>query len=123
MYFLSLTKLTHAECVRVGHAGSDLHLTVRALGAGLTGLGGPQLLRKCSQATQLALGVSLWTTFADNTVARKAFGARCAQAVGTEEEEAVVAFTLRVLSRRASGQHGNTPWALGTGSAMAEVFR
>lgn len=120
MYFL---QLTHAKRVRVWHAGSDLHLTVRALGAVLAWFGANTFLRKCSRGTGLALRVSLWTTLPDNTLTTIALGARRTQAVVAQEEEAVVTFTLCVLSGRARGHHGDARWALGTGEARAEAFR
>lgn len=102
---------------------SDLHLAVGALGAGLAGFGADTLLRKSPRATDGALRVSLRATFPGNTLATSAFGAGRTQAVGAQEEVAVVTFTLCVLSGRARGHHGNTGGALGTGKARTEAVR
>lgn len=116
-------ELTHAECVRVGHAGSDLHFIVRALSAGLTGFGAPQVLRKRSWATYLALRVSLWATLPDSSLTMTTFGARCTQFISGHEEVTSVTFTLCVLGGRARSKHGKTEWALGTWWATIEAFR
>lgn len=109
------SQLTHAESVRVGHAGSDLHLTVRALGAGLARCGDPLFLRKCSGPTYFALGVSLWAALPDNTLTAGAHGTRRAQALGPPKEVATVAFALRVLSGGAKGQRGEAERTPGAG--------
>lgn len=114
--------LTHAERVRVGEAGSDFHLAVGTLGADLARFGAPQLLGKCSGAAYLAHSVSLRTALPHDSLAASAFGARRAQAVGAPEEEAAVAFALRVLGGGTGGQHGDAPRALGTGLARAGPF-
>lgn len=122
-YFNFFLQLTHAECVRVGHTGSDLHLTVRALGAGLAGFHASILLRICSRATDPTHSILLRATLLDCTVTAAAFGARRTQAMGAQKEEPAVAITLCVLFGRARGQCGDTRWALGAGKARVEVFR
>lgn len=119
----SSLQLTHAECVRVWQAGSDLHFTVRALGAGLAGFVGPHLFWKCSRATHLAHRVSLRATLPDNTLSMGTIGAWRTHAINAPKEEAIVTLTLCVLSCRARSQHGDTERALSTGTARAEVFR
>lgn len=114
--------LTHAERVRVGEADSDFHLAVGTLGADLARFGAPQLLGKCSGAAHLAQSVSLRAALLRGSLAASAFGARGAQAVGGPEEEAAVAFALRVLGGGTGGQRGDAPRALGTGLARAEPF-
>lgn len=118
----SSLQLTHAECVRVGHTGSDLHLTVRTLRARLAGFCASMLLRICSRATDLAHRVFLRATLVDCTVTPAAFGARCTQAMGTQKKETAVTITLCVLFGRARGQHGDTIWAFDAGTARAEAF-
>lgn len=117
-----LSQLTHAQCVSVGHAVSDFHLAIRALGAGLAGFGAETLLRKRSRTTDLAARVSVWTTLPSNTLTGCAFGARQTQGVPAQKEIAVVTFTLCVLRGRARGHRGNTAWALSTREARAETF-
>lgn len=112
--------LTHAERVRVGHAGSDLHLEVGTLGADLARLGAPQLLGKTSGAARAAHSVSLRAALPDESLAGTAAGARRAQAVDAPEEEAGVALALRVLGGGAGGQRGHAQRALGTGFARTE---
>lgn len=114
--------LTHAERVRVGHAGSDFHLAVGTLGADLARFGAPQLLGKTSGAASAAQSVSLRAALADESLAGTAGGARRAQAVDAPEEEAAVAFALRVLGGGAGGQLGDARRALGTGRAGVEPF-
>lgn len=112
--------LTHAERVRVGHAGPDLHLEVGTLGAHLARLGAPQLLGKTSGAARAAESVSLRAALTDESLAGTTAGARRAQAVDAPEEEAGVALALRVLGGGAGGQRGHARRALGTGLARTE---
>lgn len=114
--------LTHAERVRVGHAGSDFHLAVGTLGADLAWFGAPHLLGKTSGAAYVAESVSLRAALPDESLAGTAVGARHAQAVDAPEEEAAVAFALRVLCGGTGGQLGNAQRALGTGFARVEPF-
>lgn len=114
--------LTHAECVRVGHAGSDFHLAVGTLGADLARFGAPQLLGKTSGAAYAAESVSLRAALPDESMAGTAVGARRAQAVDAPEEEAAVAFALRVLGGGTGGQLGDAQRTFDTGFARAEPF-
>lgn len=114
--------LTHAERVRVVQAGSDFHLAVGTLGAGLARFGAPQLLGKASRAASLAESVSLRATLPDEPLAGAAGGARRAHAVVAQEEEAAVASALRVLGGGTGGQRGENQRALGAGRAGAEPF-
>lgn len=116
-------QLTHAESVRVGHTGPDLHLAVRAPGARLAGFGADTLLGKRPRDTDLAQGVSLEATLPGGALATGAFGAGRTQAMASQEEEAVVTFALCVLISRARGDRGDTGWALVATKARAEAFR
>lgn len=119
----SLIKLTHAECVRLGQAGPDLHLIFRALSARLTGTCGTNRLREGSRAAGGAHSVSHRATLPYKPLTTIAFGARCAQAVRAQKEVAFVTFTLCVLSGRAWRESGNTVWTPSTWKARAKVFR
>lgn len=114
--------LTHAERVRVGHAGSDFHLAVGTLGADLARFGAPRCLGKSSRAASLAESVSLRATLPDDSLSTAAVGARRAQAEVAQEEEVAVAFALRVLSGGTGGQRGDARRALGAGCAGTEPF-
>lgn len=118
-------KLTHAERVRVRHAGSDLHLTVGASGAGLAGFRSSELLGKRSRSTGPAQCVSLGAAPLHRTLTSAALGARRTQAVRAQKEEAAVAVALRVSFGRARGQRGDTRRALGAGTAdaVSPIFR
>lgn len=118
-----MIKLTHAECVRVGQAGPDLHLIFRALSARMTGICGTSHLREGSRAAGGAHSVSHRATLPYNPLTTSALGARCAQAVRAQKEEVVVTFTLCVLSGWAWRESGNTVWTLSTWKARAKVFR
>lgn len=115
-------RLTHAEGVRVGHAGSDLHFAVGALGARLTGLGAPQLLGKSSRTAHFAQRVPSRAALAHGALAAGALRTGGAHAVRVEEEETVLAFALRVLGGRASGQRRDAGRTLGAGRALAEAL-
>lgn len=115
-------QLTHAEAVRVGQAGPDLHLAIGALGACLAGPG-VSGLGEGSRAAALALRVPLEATRLDNTLTTPACGARRTLASGAQKEEAMFTFTLYVLMGGAGRHHGHTGGAPGAAEAAAEAFR
>lgn len=117
--------LIHAEGVRVELAGSDLHLSVRALRAGLAGLDITLLLGERSWATWLALGVPLGTTQPHHPLATSTHGAGGTQPRHTlpipPQVEVLVTITVGILGGAAGGQLWDASRAAGTGEARGET--